>query len=375
MTIRRSNITDLPAMQAVFADAKQKMRLSGNLMQWTGGYPSDDILLSDIEREFSYVVEDRGQIVATFVLAICEDPTYRKIYNGQWLDDSKPYGTIHRIASREGIHGIMQTVLDWAFLKIDNIRIDTHRDNKPMQHLMEKHGFTYCGIIHLLNGDERLAFQKLRRTKAVLFDFDGTLVNSAPGIVKTMEQTFLQMGVSIPTEAAMRATIGLPLRTALQQLGHLSEMDADRAADIYRELFPTFEVNYVTVFPLVLETLGRLRELGIRMAIVTSRDTTSLDLIMNRRGMATFFETRVTGAGGLAPKPAPDMVQALLNRMELTADEALVVGDTTFDIEMGNSAGCRTVAVTYGNHSRDMLQEARPSFMIDKMEELTNLIG
>lgn len=159
--IRKSVINDIPAMQMIFACAKKKMRKSGNMLQWTGGYPSDDILANDIARGFSYIVEQNGQIIATFVLAICEDPTYKKIYNGEWIDDNKPYGTIHRIASTDGVHGIMRDVLAWAFSQTNNIRIDTHRDNLPMQHLMDKHGFAYCGIIHLLNGDERLAYQKI----------------------------------------------------------------------------------------------------------------------------------------------------------------------------------------------------------------------
>ena len=162
MKIRKSTTADIPVMQHIFAEAKAKMRASGNMLQWTDGYPSDDVLKADIQRGFSYVVtEADGKVIATFVLAICDDPTYKIIYDGEWLDDQQPYGTIHRIASREGVHGVMAEVLRWSFGQIANIRVDTHRDNLPMQHLLLKHGFTYCGIIYLLNGDERLAYQKI----------------------------------------------------------------------------------------------------------------------------------------------------------------------------------------------------------------------
>lgn len=139
------------------------MRAEGNIQQWSGDYPTNALLLEDIARGFSYVVEDEGQIIATFVLTICKDPTYKNIYEGNWLDDESEYGTIHRIASRKNKHGVLATVLDYSFTKVDNIRIDTHRDNKTMKNLMQRHGFTYCGIIYLLNGDERLAYQKLRK--------------------------------------------------------------------------------------------------------------------------------------------------------------------------------------------------------------------
>jgi len=206
--------------------------------------------------------------------------------------------------------------------------------------------------------------------KNILFDFDGTLVDSAPGIVKTMEETFKRMNVAVPSEAEMRATIGLPLKQALQQLAALSDEDAQRATDTYRELFPVFEVGYVKVFEGIIETLTALKNKGIRMAIVTSRDTMSLDLIADKRGLSPFFETRVTGADGYTPKPAPDMVNALLQRMDITKEETLVVGDTTFDIEMGNSAGCFSCAVTYGNHDEETLRSVHPSFVIHDFRQL-----
>lgn len=211
--------------------------------------------------------------------------------------------------------------------------------------------------------------------KAILFDFDGTLVNSAPGIVKTMEQVFTEMNVEVPTEEAMRATIGLPLRLALKELGHLDDKRADDATELYRALFPVYEVGYVTVFPDVTETLMSLKEKGIRMAVVTSRDTVSLKLIADRRELTPFFETYVTGADGFLPKPAPDMVLELLKRMKLKEDEVLVVGDTTFDIDMGNSAGCKTVAVTYGNHSCERLMDSNPTFVIDRFSKLADCLN
>jgi len=210
--------------------------------------------------------------------------------------------------------------------------------------------------------------------KAILFDFDGTLADTAPGIVKTMEQTFLRMGVKVPSEEDMKATIGLPLLQALQMLGGFNDQDAALATDTYRELFPTFEVGYVSIFPGVKETLSKLHALGIRMAIVTSRESQSLDMICEHHGIKEVFETRVTQSDRLTPKPAPDMVLTLLDRMKLEKDDVLVVGDTTFDIEMGNRAGCRTVAVTYGNHSKEKLKSVNPTFMIDSFDELMKMI-
>lgn len=209
--------------------------------------------------------------------------------------------------------------------------------------------------------------------KNILFDFDGTLANTVRGILITMQETFREMGVASPNEDAMTQTIGLPLRDALQTLGQLDEAQADEAAAIYRRLFPVYEVGNVTVFPGVIETLQELHQRGTRMAIVTSRDLPSLNLIMEPRGLMPYFEERLTGSDHITPKPAPDMVLTLLDRMNLRPEETLVVGDTTYDILMGNRAGCPTVAVTYGNHSRQQLLTASPTHVIDDIKEILQL--
>lgn len=210
--------------------------------------------------------------------------------------------------------------------------------------------------------------------KAVFFDFDGTLADTAPGIVLTMQKTFEQMGMAVPTDEQVRQTIGLPLVEAVRQLGDFSPEEAERGTAVYRQLFPVYEVGHVSVFHQVEETLEHLKCRGIRMAICTSRTGVTLDLMVERFGINQYFETKVSCNDNLPPKPAPDMVFALLDRMGLKADDVLVVGDTTFDIEMGNSAGCRTVAVTYGNHSRQKILTANPTFVINSMSELLQFI-
>ena len=142
--------------------AKTIMRQSGNMHQWGDGYPSESAINADIERNGSFVVEDDGRIVGYFAFLPSPEPTYDIIYDGEWLDDQQPYHVVHRIASYSDAHGIFTTIMDYCFSHDTNIRIDTHRDNTIMQHVILKYGFTYCGIIYLLSGDERLAYQMLR---------------------------------------------------------------------------------------------------------------------------------------------------------------------------------------------------------------------
>lgn len=215
----------------------------------------------------------------------------------------------------------------------------------------------------------------LTMPKAILFDFDGTLANTAPGIVLTMQKTFQEMCLPIPTDEAVRHTIGLPLKKCVQTLGQLSDKEAEEGTAIYRKLFPVYEIEHISIFPGVSETLSLLFSQGIRMAICTSRNKFSLDSILQRYALENYFETILTAdTHQLNPKPAPDMALVLMERLQVSASQTLVVGDTTFDIEMGNRAHCATVAVTYGNHSRQQLLSANPTHIIDHFDQIVEIV-
>ena len=145
------------------------MRADGNQDQWSApGFPDDSLLLRDIAREGGFVISSGGSsvilseakesIVAYFALLPSPEPTY-DVIDGAWLTDES-YGVIHRMASYPEVHGIFSTIIDYAASRYAYLRIDTHRDNRIMQHLIEKHGFTYCGIIWLEDGSERLAYER-----------------------------------------------------------------------------------------------------------------------------------------------------------------------------------------------------------------------
>ena len=110
--------------------------------------------------DVAITMED-SEIIAVFAFIEGPDITYNKIYDGEWPND-KPYFVIHRIAVSQHRRGVASFVYEECLKKHPVLRIDTHKDNIPMQNSLKKNGFTYCGIIHLLSGDERLAYQKER---------------------------------------------------------------------------------------------------------------------------------------------------------------------------------------------------------------------
>ncbi len=158
MNIRKTAFGDLTIVSEIYSFARDFMRKKGNPKQWNNGYPDEEIIISDIKKGVSYVIENNNEIFGVFTFIAGNDPTY-EIIQGEWLNN-KPYGTIHRIASSNKINGILNYCLDFCKLKIDNIRIDTHKDNLIMQHLLEKNGFIKCGIIVCDDGTPRIAYQK-----------------------------------------------------------------------------------------------------------------------------------------------------------------------------------------------------------------------
>ncbi len=160
MEIRPANMEDLSAVMECYAIAREFMRSTGNAGQWTDGYPSEEVVLKGIREGKHYVFECGGEIAGTFWFAVGDDPTYEKIYGGSWLDDA-PYGVIHRLASNGKFRGVGDFCFGWCFAQAGNIRVDTHRDNVVMQNILKKNGYMRCGIIHLQNGAERIAFQKV----------------------------------------------------------------------------------------------------------------------------------------------------------------------------------------------------------------------
>lgn len=162
LTIRHGRPADIPRLEEIIASAKRYMAASGNLTQWAGSYPDASDLMADMKKGNNYVgIDTNGNIVMTFCLIFGDDPTYNVIEDGEWLNN-EPYGTIHRIASDGSSRGVLEAAVDFAFLRTDNVRIDTHADNTPMLSALERLEFVKCGLIYCRDGSPRIAFQKTK---------------------------------------------------------------------------------------------------------------------------------------------------------------------------------------------------------------------
>lgn len=158
MNIRKFTLTDLPEIEEIYLNAREEMRRSGNSSQWGNHHPKRELLMEDIQRGSGYVMVKDNKICGVFAFILGEDPTYAHI-EGKWLND-EAYGTLHRIAGNGAEKGILSHALEFCSSICPNIKTDTHKDNKKMRYLLDKLGFTRCGIIYVDDGTARIAYQK-----------------------------------------------------------------------------------------------------------------------------------------------------------------------------------------------------------------------
>ena len=164
-SIRTATPSDAARVKEIFSIAQRFMVSVGNPNQWAPGYPGQKTLDDDIAAGALKVWVDEGDVPqGCFAFLPGPDPSYARIYDGSWADDGS-YRVVHRFATVVQGRGIGSAMMDWAIYHAaaegKALRVDTHRDNLPMQGLIKSRGFTYCGIIHLVqDGGERLAYSR-----------------------------------------------------------------------------------------------------------------------------------------------------------------------------------------------------------------------
>lgn len=158
-TIRKAASQDLPRIREIYEMSRQFMRKNGNHSQWGKGDEPEALIEEDIRQGNLYVLEEAG-IHAVFAFIIGEDPTYLEIEEGRWKSE-EPYAAVHRVASDGNVQGVLGHVMDYCSAQVPHLRIDTHKDNKVMQHVLEKYGFVSCGIVHVPDGSPRIAYELL----------------------------------------------------------------------------------------------------------------------------------------------------------------------------------------------------------------------
>jgi phosphoglycolate phosphatase len=213
----------------------------------------------------------------------------------------------------------------------------------------------------------------------VVFDMDGTLIDTQALISEHMVTTFEGAGLTPPTPAEARRVIGLSLPLALGRLAKSDDpMLIDRLVEDYKSHYRASLVSDSSregLFPGAMAALGRLHLMpGMRLGIATGKGLTGVHRILALHGIADYFVTLQTPDHNPS-KPHPGMLMRAMRETGAEPDDVIMIGDTTFDIEMGKAAGARAIGVTWGYHEPEELLAAGADAMIDRYDDLDAAIG
>jgi len=214
------------------------------------------------------------------------------------------------------------------------------------------------------------------RFALVMLDLDGTLVDSEAMLVGLVNETLAANGMPLASPRRVAATIGLPLDDVFRRAAHGADAEQIAALCVhYRRCADAAEfVSRFRLFDGVADTLAALCRAGTRLVVATSKGkATTLDIVRHC-GIAAWLHDVIGGDCVARGKPHPEMVEHALATHDIAPERALVVGDTSFDIQMGQAAGVATCAVTYGMHDADALRALRPDFVIDRFASLFDLV-
>ena len=214
---------------------------------------------------------------------------------------------------------------------------------------------------------------RLHPYRLLIFDWDGTLADSTSIIASALRSACHDIGHAVPAEDVARHVIGLGLMDALSYAAPTLEPHR------YAELSQRFRHHYlareadIALFEGARELLEALAAESYLVAIATGKTRAGLDRSLAQHQLhSAFHATRC--ADEARPKPAPDMVLQLMERVGTTREETMMIGDTTHDLEMARNAGIDAIAVTHGAHADDELRAASPRFVVSALGELRRIL-
>lgn len=211
--------------------------------------------------------------------------------------------------------------------------------------------------------------------KLLIFDWDGTLADSIGRIVEAMHAASGRSGFELRDDFAVKGIIGLGLPEAIRTLyPEISDGEMIAFREFYAEHYIAAETVPSPLFEGVLDSMTSFREDGYHLAVATGKNRRGLDRVLKAHGWEDYFDI-TRAADETASKPHPLMLEQILAHCGVSAEQALMVGDSSFDLQMARNAGMGSVAVSYGAQSIESLQRFEPRLSIDRFSELHAWLG
>ncbi len=204
----------------------------------------------------------------------------------------------------------------------------------------------------------------------IIFDWDGTLMDSVPRIVSCMKKMAVQADLQVPSERAIRDIIGLSLPIALEQLFDCVDAVAqNHLINIYRYYYIEEDQTPSPLFAGVEAMLSDLKEQGATLAVATGKARAGLIRAWTDTNTGHYFSSS-SCASEAQSKPHPEMLQRILSEQQQSIERTVMIGDSKFDLRMANAAHIQSVGVTYGVHCHDTLSQEKPQTIVDNIEDL-----
>lgn len=211
--------------------------------------------------------------------------------------------------------------------------------------------------------------------KLAIFDFDGTLVDSAPGIVEVMREVVVEYKFSEETLELWSHLIGVPLKRQIQILfpDHPNEFH-DEVTNRYRDIYDTKAIEICPLFPGLEEMLQELHKAEILITIASSKRRHLIDYVLEHHALVNYFTMIVGAAEVTRHKPDPESVHITMEKLGIAPEHTVVIGDSSFDLEMARGAGVDAIGVTTGIHTREHLSKSEPAHIVSGLSEVLPLI-
>ncbi len=212
-----------------------------------------------------------------------------------------------------------------------------------------------------------------KRFKLLVFDWDGTIMDSEPKIVSCFQRAIAQLGFEERTPQQVRHMIGLGLKQAAQQLyPELSEQQRETLVTTYKHYFFENSDAPTPLFPGVFDMIHQLHGAGYLLAVATGKSRRGLDKVMVESQLGALFLAN-RSAEETASKPDPLMLHEIMNELSVAPEDAVMIGDTEYDLKMAHHANVASIAVTYGVHNKAHLEKCcQPLAWVDHFSELSN---
>ncbi|NLY63914.1 MAG: HAD-IA family hydrolase [Alcaligenaceae bacterium] len=212
------------------------------------------------------------------------------------------------------------------------------------------------------------------RYSLVVFDWDGTVIDSTQSIVQAIQSACRDLGLEVPAAAQARWIIGLSLESALYKAVPAL------TPEILPEFINRYRFHYLTrdpdlcLFNGMIELLDGLKQEGVMMAVATGKSRVGLDRVLAKKNMGHYFAATRT-ADETFSKPHPQMLNELMETLFVEPENTVMIGDTTHDVLMAHNAGVDSIAVTYGAHNLRDLNDSKPTRIVDNVGELEQLLS